>query len=209
MSRLVIFVETSQTLPAILFFTAIAYKQNRIVAITETQTQILCLQVERARSKMLCAVDYIFNLLCAFNCLQPMKKIVFSVASRATGRLQIKPSGSGDENGNNTTAAIRQFEVNSLLVLLVIAFFAVTDFSAVMLLRLSVHAVYYAKKETSEQSLYMFLDARPFSSLHAFKRVRTKHGPGVHGPPLWTGSMDPLSWTRSMDSFFFIFIRRF
>ena len=27
-----------------------------------------------------------------------MKKIVFSVASRATGRLQIKPSGSGDEN---------------------------------------------------------------------------------------------------------------
>ena len=49
---------------------------------------------------MLCAVDYIFNLLCAFNCLQPMKKFVFSVASRATGRLQIKPSGSGDENGH-------------------------------------------------------------------------------------------------------------
>ena len=48
---------------------------------------------------MLCAVDYIFNLLCAFNCLQPIKKFVFSVASRATGRLQIKPSGSGDENG--------------------------------------------------------------------------------------------------------------
>ena len=48
---------------------------------------------------MLCAVDYIFNLLCAFNCLEPMKKFVFSVASRATGRLQIKPSGSGDENG--------------------------------------------------------------------------------------------------------------
>ena len=47
---------------------------------------------------MLCAVDYIFNLLRAFNCLQPMKKFVFSVASRATGRLQIKPSGSGDEN---------------------------------------------------------------------------------------------------------------
>ena len=49
---------------------------------------------------MLCAVDYIFNLLCAFNCLQPIKKFVFSVASRATSqsRLQIKPSGSGDEN---------------------------------------------------------------------------------------------------------------
>ena len=29
---------------------------------------------------------------------QPMKQFVFSVASRATGRLQIKPSGSGDEN---------------------------------------------------------------------------------------------------------------
>ena len=48
---------------------------------------------------MLCPVDYIFNLLCAFNSLQPMKKIVFSVASRATGSLQIKLSGSGDENG--------------------------------------------------------------------------------------------------------------
>ena len=27
-----------------------------------------------------------------------MKKFVFSVASRATGWLQIKPSGTGDEN---------------------------------------------------------------------------------------------------------------
>ena len=27
-----------------------------------------------------------------------MKKFVFSVASRATSRLQIKPRGSGDEN---------------------------------------------------------------------------------------------------------------
>ena len=54
---------------------------------------------------MLGAVDYIFNLLCAFNCLQPMKKFVFSVASRATGRLQIKPSGSGDEN-EYTTAIV-------------------------------------------------------------------------------------------------------
>ena len=94
LSRLVIFVETSQTLPAILFFSATAYKQTRIVAINETHTRISCLQAR----KMLCAVDYIFNLLGAFNCLQPMKKFVFSVASRATGRLQIKPSGSGDEN---------------------------------------------------------------------------------------------------------------
>ena len=47
---------------------------------------------------MLCSVDYIFNLLCAFNFLQPMKNFIFSLASRATGRLQIKPSGSGDEN---------------------------------------------------------------------------------------------------------------
>ena len=100
MLRLVVFVETSQTLPAILFLTAIAYKQNRIVAVNETQTRISCLQ---ARSKMLCPVDYIFNLLCAFNCFQPMKKFVFSVASRATGRLQIKPSGSGDENGRELT----------------------------------------------------------------------------------------------------------
>ena len=77
-------------------------------------------------------------------------------------------------------AAIRQCEVNSLLVLLVIAFFAVTDFfrsnvgltfSFLLVLRLSLHAVYYAKNETSEQSLYMcmFLDARPFISLQAFK----------------------------------------
>ena len=53
---------------------------------------------------MLCAVDYIFNFLCAFNFLQPMKKFVFSVASRATGRLQIKPSGSGDENGKHVVS---------------------------------------------------------------------------------------------------------
>ena len=30
-----------------------------------------------------------------------MKKFVFSVASWATGRLQIKPSGSGDENARD------------------------------------------------------------------------------------------------------------
>ena len=103
LSRLVVFLETSQTLPPILSFTAIAYKQTRIVAVNETQTRISCLQ---ARSKMLCAVDYIFNLLCAFNCLQPMKKFVFSVASRATGRLQIKPSGSGDENVSSQECAV-------------------------------------------------------------------------------------------------------
>ena len=100
LSRLVVFVETSQTLPPILFFSAIAYKQTRIVAVNETRTRILCLQ---ARSEMLCAADYIFNLLWAFNCLQPMKKFVFSVASRATGRLQIKLSGSGDEDGRELT----------------------------------------------------------------------------------------------------------
>ena len=33
---------------------------------------------------------------------RPMKIFVFSVASRATGRLQIKPSGSGDENDRVT-----------------------------------------------------------------------------------------------------------
>ena len=59
------------------------------------------LQFERAESKMLCVVDYIFNLLSAFNFLQPMKKFVFSIASRATDRLQIKPSGSGNENACN------------------------------------------------------------------------------------------------------------
>ena len=59
---------------------------------------------------MLCAVDYIFNLLCAFNCLQPMKKFVFSVASRATGRLQIRPSGTGDEN-----AGIQETEARALV----------------------------------------------------------------------------------------------
>ena len=64
------------------------------------------------------------------------------------------------------------------LDLLVIAFFAVTDFfrsnvgltfSFLLVLRLSLHAIYYAKNETSEQSSYMFLDARPFGSLQAFK----------------------------------------
>ena len=55
--------------------------------------------------------------------------------------------------------AIPKCEVNSLLVLLVFAFFAVTNFfhgnveltfSFLMVLRLSLHAVYYAKNETSE-----------------------------------------------------------
>ena len=70
--------------------------------------------------------------------------------------------------------------MNSLLVLLVIAFFAVAEFFRgnvgltfcfLLVLRLSWHAVYYAKNETSEQSLYMymFLDARPFRSVQAFK----------------------------------------
>ena len=39
-----------------------------------------------------------------------------------------------------------------------------------------------------------------------YRWVRTKHGPGVHGPPPWTESMDhfhgPPSWTGCMDSFF-------
>ena len=48
---------------------------------------------------MLSVVDYTLNLLCAFNSLQPMKKFVFAVASRATGSLKIKPSVSGNENG--------------------------------------------------------------------------------------------------------------
>ena len=57
-------------------------------------------------------------------------------------------------------AAIRQCEVNSLLVPLVIAFFAVTNFffrgnveltfSFLLVLRLSLHTVYYAKNETNE-----------------------------------------------------------
>ena len=40
-----------------------------------------------------------------------------------------------------------------------------------MVLRLLLHAVYYAKNETSEKSLYMymFIDTRPFISLQAFK----------------------------------------
>ena len=57
--------------------------------------------------------------------------------------------------------------------LLVIAFFALTNFflgdveltfSFLPVVRFSLHAVYYAKNETSEQSL--FLDARSFDSLH-------------------------------------------
>ena len=51
--------------------------------------------------------------------------------------------------------------------------------------------------------------SRKFPRCH--QGVRTKHGPGVHGPPLWTGSMDhfhgPGPWifirrfcTRSMDT---------
>ena len=51
----------------------------------------------------------------------------------------------------------------------------------------------------------------------ASEGVRTKHGPGVHGPPLWTGYMDhfhgPGPWTPCHGpgpcTVFFIFIRRF
>ena len=64
---------------------------------------------------MLGAVDYIFNLLCAFNCLQPMKKFLFSVASRATGQLQIKPSGSGDENAPSLLLLFRE---DTILIIL-------------------------------------------------------------------------------------------
>ena len=55
-------------------------------------------------------------------------------------------------------------------------------------------------------SLYLHnLNSRKQCLFVINKLVRTKHGPGVHGPPLWTGSMDPLSWTRSMDSFFYFY----
>ena len=56
------------------------------------------LHFEWAGSKILYAVDHIFHLLCAFNYLQPTKKFLFSAASRATGSLQITPSGFGDKN---------------------------------------------------------------------------------------------------------------
>ena len=58
----VVFVETSQTLPSILFFTAIAYEQHRIVAINETVTRFSRLQVDRAGSEMSCAISCILNL---------------------------------------------------------------------------------------------------------------------------------------------------
>ena len=51
--------------------------------------------------------------------------------------------------------------------------------------------------------------------IHVHIRESTKHGPLVHGPPPWTGSMDrvhenmdrvhgPLSWTGSMDPLFLL-----
>ena len=97
LSRLVVLIKTSQTWPSILFFTAIAFVQ----LLTKQDCRDQRLQFKRAGGKMLCVVDYISNLLCTFNFLQPMKKFVFSIASRATGWLQIKPSGSGDENACN------------------------------------------------------------------------------------------------------------
>ena len=73
---------------------------------------------------MLCAVDYIFNLLCAFNSLQPMKKFVFSVASRATGSLQIKLTGSGDEN---ELPSIKEEEAKNLYIFYISHFVALTQ----------------------------------------------------------------------------------
>ena len=50
--------------------------------------------------------------------------------------------------------------------------------------------------------IQMKLMQLPQHRQHRSKRVRTKRGPGVHGPLSWTGSMDPLSWTGSRDTFF-------
>ena len=72
---------------------------------------------------MLCAVDYTLNLLCAFNSLQPMKKFVFAVASRATGSLQIKPSVSGNENG---LPSIQEEEGKNLYMFYISHFVALT-----------------------------------------------------------------------------------
>ena len=56
-------------------------KQTKQIKVNQARTSRL--QFGRPESIMLCANHCIFNLLCAFNCFQPMKKIVFSVASRA------------------------------------------------------------------------------------------------------------------------------
>ena len=45
------------------------------------------------------------------------------------------------------------------------------------------------------------------------KWVRTKHGPGVHGPPLWTGSMDHFHEPPVIDQvdghFFYLYKKVF
>ena len=38
--------------------------------------------------------------------------------------------------------------------------------------------------------------------------VRTKHGPGVHRPPLWTGSMDHLHGPGPWTVFLFYFYKK-
>ena len=99
---------------------------------------------------MLCAVDYIFNLLCAINSFQPMKKFVFAVASRATGRLQIKPSGSGDENEQQQEVRLRsdstRWSLPSLPQPIFVHGNVELTFSFLLVLRLSLHAAYYDQK---------------------------------------------------------------
>ena len=54
------------------------------------------------------------------------------------------------------------------------------------------------------------IDCPVVTPRHNNVRVRTKHGPGVHGPPLWTGSMDHFHGPPVMDQvhgqFFFLFL---
>ena len=53
--------------------------------------------------------------------------------------------------------------------------------------------------ELSNEVEYMYKPVHVLFENCTCRWVRTKHGPGAHGPPLWTGSMDhfhgPGPWT--------------
>ena len=61
-------------------------------------------------------------------------------------------------------------------------------------------------RDTVESKGYFNEDIAAYLSNRTLFRESAKHGPLVHRPPPWTGSMDrsmdSLSWTGSMDPLF-------
>lgn len=72
-----------------------------IVSIDVDQTRFL--EFEKAGSKMLCAVDFIFHLLCAFNCLQPISRVALGTRMNISGNCFAMVTYKGPETKSPLT----------------------------------------------------------------------------------------------------------